>query len=284
MRVRTLGTVAFVCVLAVPAAHATLCIDAAIDEFRDCRADCREVFQAAKDACLNRDHACVEVCRAERSECVDATGFEADLEACADAREAAVAQCKSLYPPGNDRDQCSDNAQVATFQCRDRARELNRDELDACRAAFRTCAAACPPADPSDPPIDRRACRRTAKAEYKACQAVCREDFQVSKDACRNRDHACVEECREARHACRQPILDQLEADIATLCTAPKAAAIAVCEATHPPESEALDACIDQAQVVAFQCRDGLREEARPALEVCRTGFRTCVLACPPAS
>jgi hypothetical protein len=285
MRTRTLlGTAALALLLAAPAVRANPCIDGAVAEYRDCKSDCREAFQVAKDACLNRDHVCVEACRAGREDCVDATGFEADLDACAAAREVAVGNCRDLYPAGDARDQCIDNAQLDAFKCRDQAREQNADELAACRAGFKGCADDCPPADPSDPPIDRPACRRSAKQDFKACQATCREDFQITKDACRNRDHACVETCRDDRNACRQPILDQLEADIAADCNAPRDAAIAQCHANFPPDSTELDGCIDQAQAVAFQCRDGKREAAHPALELCRTGFRSCVLACPPPS
>ena len=42
--------------------------------------------------------------------------------------------------------------------------------------------------------------------------------------------------------------------------------------------------CIEQARVVAFQCRDQAREDAKPGFAACRAGFKTCVQACPPAS
>ncbi len=274
-------TAALLATLGSPAAATTKeCLRAARAEYADCKATCKEEFQTAKDACHNRDHACVEVCRAERSECVDATGLAADLQACEDARDAAVANCKALYPSGSpERDQCIDNAQVQAFVCRDAAREQNKPELKACRTAFRACVRACPAgAGPVESPA---VCLRNAKDAYTACLAECREDYQIAKDACRNRDHECVEACRVQRHDCRAPIRAQLEADIAA-CNATRDAAIQTCRDQNPPDSPELDACIDQAQVVAFQCRDQARENAKPGFAACRADFRACVQACPP--
>jgi hypothetical protein len=47
-----------------------VCIDDAVGQYRECQAQCQEDYQAAKDACPNRDHDCVELCRAERDSCV----------------------------------------------------------------------------------------------------------------------------------------------------------------------------------------------------------------------
>src|SRR5262245_54392272 len=40
------------------------CIGDAKATFTDCKADCKEAYQAAKDACRNKDHVCMEGCRA----------------------------------------------------------------------------------------------------------------------------------------------------------------------------------------------------------------------------
>ena len=45
------------------------CLREAKRDAKDCAATCKEDFQTAKDACLNRDHDCVEVCRANRAQC-----------------------------------------------------------------------------------------------------------------------------------------------------------------------------------------------------------------------
>lgn len=248
------------------------CVRASKSEYADCKASARESLQTAKDACLDRDHACVEVCRAGRSECADATGFEAAVDACDAARNDAVADCRATHPAGSaDRDTCIDAAQIASFQCRDQAREDAKPGLLACRAGFRSCAKACPPAA-NGAPADPKQCKREAAQAYRAALATCREDFQIGKDACRSRDHVCVEQCRDRRSTCRAPVDAVLDAAVAA-CAATKVAAVAACNGD--------DACIDQAQVVAFQCRDQARETARPGLDVCRTGHRTCVLACP---
>jgi hypothetical protein len=283
-------TVAFGCALTTGAwaGQTGQCIKAASVEYRECKGVCKEDYQIAKDACLNKDHICVEACREERAECREATGFDAAIDACNDEKEAAIATCKTLYAAGTpERDQCIDNAQLAGFQCRDGVREELKDDLTACRKGdpalgiqgFRPCVAACP--EGAGPVEDPKQCKLDAKTAYKACGAACREDFQIAKDACRNRDHVCVEQCRTDREACKDPIQDALDAAVAA-CKATKQAAVDVCQATHPAGSAELDACIDQAQAVAFQCRDQAREDAKPGFAACRAAFRTCVQACPP--
>lgn len=261
--------------LGAPIAYAgNGCIKAAKAEYRECGADCKEAYQVAKDACLNRDHECVDICRAYRAVCIDATGLEAALDVCGDDRETAIANCKALYGPDTpERDQCIDNAQVEAFQCRDLARETYRPAVKLCRKGFTACAKACPPG--AGPVEDPKACKLAAKGTYKTCRTDCREDFQVAKDACFNRDHDCVETCRSQRQTCKDPVLATRDAAI-DACNTTRAQAIAACNGD--------DTCIDQAQVVAFQCRDQAREDARPGLQACRAAFKTCVTACPPQS
>jgi hypothetical protein len=250
------------------------CIKTGSVEYKECKGICKEDFQTAKDACLNKDHVCVEACREERADCRDATGFDAEIDACNDDKEIAIANCKSIYGVDTpERDQCIDNAQLAAFQCRDQAREDNKDELKACRTAFRTCHGVCPPG--AGPVVDPKTCKLEAKDGYRACGAACREDFQITKDVCRNRDHACVEQCRTDRQACNAPVQTTLDAAVA-VCKATKQAAITACNGD--------DACIDQAQAVAFGCRDDAREAARPGFQACRETFKTCAQACPPAA
>lgn len=254
------------------------CVREANAAFRTCHGSCVEGFQADKDACLNRDHACIEVCRAERAECRDATGLDAALAQCEATLDAARATCRANTLPGTpERDACIDAAQLAAFQCRDAAREAAKSAILACRTGFKTCALACAPASP---PVDVPQCRRDAKAAFDACQAVCREDVQVARDACINRDHACVEQCRDDRATCRAPILATFDAAIA-VCAATRASDVAACEAAFGAGTPELDQCIDNAQVTAFLCRDAAREAARPGIVACRQGFVTCVRACP---
>jgi hypothetical protein len=77
------------------------------------------------------------------------------------------------------------------------------------------------------------------------------------------------------RQACKESVQANLDAAIA-VCRANKQAAIAACNGD--------DACIDQAQAVAFQCRDDAREAAKPGFAACRQAFKTSVQGSPPAS
>ena len=285
MRVRRPTTIAVSLLLLAPAATlaANPCIGDAREQFLESQAQCREDFQAAKDGCLNRDHECVEVCRAQRGVCVEATGLEAALEACNDAIRAAKTTCREQNPSDSTAlDQCIDQAQVVGFQCRDAAREAARPALDACRGGFGDCAHACPPPDPASEVQNPAQCRRDAKGAYKTCKADCRESFQFQKDVCHNRDHDCVEQCRANRDACREPVETQLEANVAQ-CRADRDAAVQNCRALFADGTTEQDQCIDNAQVAAFQCRDQAEEAARPGFEGCNDGFRRGAEACPPA-
>ena len=283
MRVRRLGTVAaFLSLLAPAGALAgNPCTGDARQQFVETQAQCREDLQVARDGCLNRDHECVEVCRANRSVCVDESGIEAALDACNETTRAAKATCREQNPPDSTGlDQCIDQAQVVGFQCRDAAREAARPALDACRVAFRGCARACPPPNPPSEVVDPVQCRRDARTAHKTCKTTAREEFQFQKDACKNRDHACVEQCRADRDACREPVEIQLEAGT-DQCRAQRDGAVQNCRALYDDGSPEQDVCVDNAQVAAFQCRDEAREEARPGFEGCNAGFRSCAEACP---
>jgi hypothetical protein len=260
------------------------CIDDAVQQFLECRGQCKEDFQIAKDACLGRDHDCMEVCRAKREDCRQQTGIDEDLAACNAQLYAAKQNCRQdpANPTGSDNlDHCIDQAQVVAFQCRDAARERWRPELQVCRAEFRACAKACPEVPGNN--IDPVQCRIDAKAAYKQCKADCREQLQTQKDLCRNRDHDCVEVCRARRDDCRKPIEDQLNADIEA-CNAQLASDKQQCQNAFPNDPAGLDQCIDNAQVTAFTCRDDARERARPGFANCRQQFQSCAELCPPAS
>jgi hypothetical protein len=276
-----LATLLSVGVLA-SAGHASPCRDEAVQDRKDCRMGCREDFQVAKDACLNRDHACVEVCRAQRSECHDATGIDAALRACDDTLETSRQSCRSSTDPDTpERDQCIDQAQVVAFQCRDNAREQAHPGLEQCRANFRDCARACPAAGPGEV-VDTGQCRRDAKAAFGDCRDGCKEDFQTAKDTCQNRDHDCVEACRADRYACNQPIYQQSDAAKAQ-CNSARDAAIGICQQLYAAGTPERDQCVDNAQVDAFRCRDQANENARPGLQSCRADFQACAESCPPS-
>ena len=283
MRVRTLTVAWFLSLLGPAAALAgNPCIGEARQQALECAAQCHEDLQTARDGCLNRDHECVEVCRAERGVCVEATGLEAALDQCNAVVRAAKETCRSQNSPDSiGLDQCIDQAQVVGFQCRDAAREAARPALDACREAFGGCARACPPADPATAVLNPRQCRRDAKTAYKACKSSCRETLRFQRDVCRNRDHDCVEACRAARDTCREPVETDLEARV-TQCRTARDAAIQNCRALFADGTVEQEQCIDNAQVAAFQCRDEAQEAVRPGFVACSDAFRACAEACPP--
>ena len=128
-------------------------------------------------------------------------------------------------------------------------------------------------------------CLADAKTAFKECVATCKEDFQTAKDGCRNIDHDCAEGCREVYEGCALTPLADLAECKATNCNPPLTRAIENCRALYQ-KGEDRDKCIDQAQVVAFQCRDECREAANPLLKACRDDFKTCMINCklpPPA-
>ena len=279
------SVVALATIVGVAPAHGrSLCILTAKLDYKECKAECKEEFQVAKDACLDRDHGCVEVCRALRAYCRELTGLDAAIATCNATLYAAKQTCRNDNPivGSPERDQCIDRAQVEAFQCRDDAREAARPGLRQCKRLSRYCVRSCTPNTERDPDAIA-ACKDDAKLALLDCKAACREDLQVAKDACRNRDHACAEQCRADRDLCKQPYLDQLAADIAD-CKTTRDGEIQTCKDLYAEGTPERDACIDQAQVVAFQCHDLARENARPWLNGCRDNFMTCITECPPAT
>jgi hypothetical protein len=268
----TLGVAAGLLLLAATAARATNpCIHGAQEAFADCKAQCKEDNQVAKDACFARDHDCVETCREVRGDCVDSSGLGAALMACAGTLRSAKVDCRSNNPPGSaGLDGCIDVAQVTGFLCRKTAWKNAKPALALCRTGFRTCAGACPS---TGVVVDRRSCLIDAKNANVGCKGDCREQFQTAKDTCLDHDHACVEQCRADRDACRQPIEDQLDAAIAA-CNTTRASDIAACNGD--------DNCILAAKITAFLCRDGARESAKPGFAQCQTDFAACANQCPP--
>jgi len=122
-------------------------------------------------------------------------------------------------------------------------------------------------------------CLADAKTTFQECTSVCKEDFQTAKDGCRNIDPKCAEGCREVYDTCVMPPLTQLADCKATKCNPPLTTAVTTCRGLYP-KGEDRDKCIDQAQVVAFQCRDECREAANPLLKVCRDEFKACMIGC----
>ena len=261
---------------AAPARAGNPCIGDAKETLTDCKGGCQEDYQTAKDACLQRDHDCVEGCRAGRAECILNTSLDEDLATCRNDLRTAKDACHN--GDQSQLDSCIDAAQVTAFLCRRDARKAARPAITACRIGFRACAQACPATGTEV--IDKVACKADAKTAYLGCKGDCREAFQEQKDLCLGHNHKCVEGCRAGRDSCNEPVQNDLDAAVAS-CNATKTAAVNQCKADHPDGSQEQEDCITAALVVAFQCRDQAREDAKPRFEACRAGFKACAEACP---
>ena len=144
-------------------------------------------------------------------------------------------------------------------------------------ALIATCISATARADSAS----TQQCKDDAKQEFQACKATCQESYQVAKDMCRNVSHDCAEGCRATRDTCVAPPLDALDA-CKQACQTQFEADKEPCTQLEKGSAER-DACIDAAQVKAFQCRDTCRENADHAtLSQCYKQFRNCIRACPP--
>ena len=129
-------------------------------------------------------------------------------------------------------------------------------------------------------------CILTAREAYNFCKAECRADFRAEKFRCRNVEPACGLRCLAGREACTDPINDILDQCIGD-CKAQLQAGKDMCRQDCGTNQACLDDCIDRKQVDAFICKDNCRENFRANysddLENCRSLFRACVAACPPA-
>ena len=140
-------------------------------------------------------------------------------------------------------------------------------------------------------------CRQQAKADYKSCKTDCRSDFTDARAACLGVSPGCFAACLDGRKECidtaEQPLTDCL-----ALCQPPLDAAKAACRtqcgcggSSNPCGfNPCFIGCVNPAEDVAFLCRNACRDAfrlntaAQAAIAACKTGFRSCVDACPPAS
>jgi hypothetical protein len=257
--------------------------NACLDEVRtaagECKGDCREAYQLAKDTCSNRDHVCVEGCRADRQVCLQPTldVLDAAVDACNATKSAAVATCRANHPDGSvELDTCIDQAQVVAFLCRKVAHKAAKPGIRACRSAFKLCVnTQCPVLGPTDPAAVR-ACKDDAVGLYDNCKDSCTEAKQLGKDTCLDRDHACVEVCRADR-----VVFTVVVEAARAVCAATRQAAFDNCRTLYPAGSTDRQICFEQAQVAAFSCRDAAREGVADALRSCSDAFLACAQACP---
>jgi hypothetical protein len=139
----------------VVAQDTTQCLTDAVDARKACKAECKDDFQTAVFNCKNVNPECGKACLEGRARCMQP--FVQVLEDCLDGCRAQLegdkADCQTRCS-GDQAclDPCIDAAQVTAFICRDncresfRANESAQEGIKNCRAAFRACVHACPPA------------------------------------------------------------------------------------------------------------------------------------------
>lgn len=130
------------------------CIAQSKETFKACRQQCSDDYKDDKFRCRNVDPGCGNACLAGREVCLEP--INATLDTCLDGCKATLQdtkqnQCHAPCAAGDTVcDGCVDDAQVAAFVCRDNCREDFRanhtDDVKQCRAIFRACVHACPPA------------------------------------------------------------------------------------------------------------------------------------------
>jgi hypothetical protein len=118
------------------------------------------------------------------------------------------------------------------------------------------------------------ACVQEAKSEDKDCKVTCQDNFTTAKDSCFNKVLICVEACQTAREDCIDAT--GLPAALA-VCDAQQQQAVQQCKTATDPAS-----CLDQAQLVGFQCRLAARKNT-PGVKACQHSFHGCITACPPS-
>ena len=130
-----------------------------------------------------------------------------------------------------------------------------------------------------------RACANAARQAVLSCREQCTETFRDAKFECKDVEPACGRTCLGTRETCVETALQPL-VDCLGGCRDALATAKNDCQTQCGEDSACLDACIDQAQVTAFTCRDTCKETfetggGEAAVDQCRDDFKACVRACP---
>jgi hypothetical protein len=146
-------------------------------------------------------------------------------------------------------------------------------------------------------------CFQDAKGNYQSCVSQCRSDLVAARLGCRNVDPACGQACLAGRQQCLDGVQNILQTGLlpdgsslanctggTDQCKATLQTARHACGAPCQPTDTACNECVDNAQVVAFECRDGCRDSWRTnptviaMLQSCQSSFKACIRQCPPAS
>jgi hypothetical protein len=149
---------------------------------------------------------------------------------------------------------------------------------------------------------DNATCTENAKAAYKDCTAQCKSDYIDARFTCRNIDPACGTACLAGRQQCFDTVeqikdtgqvpgggtLDNCSGGT-NACAAALQQAKTDCGVPCNGDTTCQD-CVDQAQVTDFLCRDACGDSFRingvviAAKASCRSSFKACAQACPPAN
>jgi hypothetical protein len=254
------------------------CLQAARDSRKECASSAKGAFLDAFDGCLEREHACIQACRADRQDCRDATSLGEDIVACQIAQAAAEEECRNRFPPRSKRRAaCLFRAEVEGSRCNRRARVHVAVGLKRCRSGFDQCAQGCAP---GEPPGGVGPCRSDGRTALRGALAECKLEYQVTASACIDKDLGCVQACVDARETCNAPTNATLGTAIAA-CSAQAAMDRAACAAANPSGGAALEQCIQTAQANSATCRDAALQAAAPALASCGKQYVACVRACP---
>jgi hypothetical protein len=277
----TLGAVAVAATRPTVPSHecSDPCLQAARSTAKQCASSASGAFRDSLDGCIERDHECVEACRAVRQTCRDDTSLGVDYAQCDVELDVAQARCRNQYPPSLRREGCLFRADVANGRCRRVAERHARRELRACRTDFRTCAHGCAP---GMPPGGAGTCTAEAKSDVRSLLAGCRQAYQATVSACIDKDLTCLQSCIDARATCSAPTQAALDAAIAS-CNSQQAAAVAACQSANPGGGTAFDDCVEAAQANATTCRDAAIQAAAPGFAACGGQYVGCAKACPPA-
>jgi hypothetical protein len=145
-------------------------------------------------------------------------------------------------------------------------------------------------------------CLLQAKDAFLGCKAQCKSDFVDARFLCKNIDPACGAACLAGRVTCFQGVDQILQTGQlpgggtlancsggTNACDAAFAQAKQACGAPCNGNTTCME-CVDNAQVQDFECTDTCRDSwlldpTVKAMRVqCRSTFKSCVTACPPAS
>jgi hypothetical protein len=122
-------------------------------------------------------------------------------------------------------------------------------------------------------------CREAARGDWVTCRRAAITTFALDRQLCLDRDPACVQACAERQNDCGEAtgFGPAFEA-----CLTQESAAVSQCRDRFQAGSQKRERCVDNARIAGFQCRNGARRAAGPALRRCRADFDRCADRCGP--